>query len=76
MSDIEKVIKKIQELIPQAPSKWADMIAERMGKSTSMVHMYARGEKGLRNGGAIEVLKHIKTIIQEEAEEIKKLIAS
>lgn len=75
MSNIEKVIEKIQELIPSAPSKWAELVAEKMGKSKSMVREYARGDKGLRTGGPIEVLKHLKTIIREETERIDELTA-
>ena len=75
MNDIDKVIQKIEELIPTAPSSWAEIISERMGKSTTMIRNYASGEKGLRTNGPIEVLRHLKAIIKERKEIIEKLTA-
>ena len=75
MNDIDKVINKIEELIPEAPSAWAEIIAEKMGKSTAMIRNYARGEKGLRTDGPLEVLRHLKAIIKKRKEIIEKLIA-
>lgn len=72
---IQPVIDKIQELIPQAPSDWADTIAGLMGKSVSSVRQYATGIKGIRSDKPLLVLEHLKNIVAERQKQIKKLTA-
>lgn len=73
MNDIEKVINRIQELIPQAPSNWVKIVADRMGKSEASIRGYATGTKHPRSEKPIEVLKHLRAIIEERRLEIEKL---
>jgi hypothetical protein len=70
----EQLIKTIQEKMPEAPHNWAEIVAEKMGKSVASVYAYARGEKGMRKGYPREVLKHLNQIIKEDQNETKKVL--
>jgi len=69
-----KVIEKIKELIPQAPSNWAATIGEQMGKTPDSVYKYARGHRGRRLGYTAEVLIQLQKIVETENERIENLI--
>jgi transcriptional regulator with XRE-family HTH domain len=72
---IKEALDKINKLKDEAPRDWAEQIAKRMGKSVSTVRDYANGaSKGIRNGGTLEVLKHLNDLISERNKEIKKEI--
>jgi hypothetical protein len=70
---MNQIKKKINLLLPEAPTNWADLIALKMGKSASSVRAYVRGEKGLRNGHSITVLKLLIEIVDERRAEIENL---
>ena len=72
---IQPVIDKIQELIPLAPSDWAEIIAAKIGKSVNSVREYARGSKGLRTDGPLLVLENMKILVAERENKIKKITA-
>lgn len=67
------VIKKITELIPDAPRNWATLVSERTGYSYSYVIEIKSGKKG--KDAALKVLKHLREIVDERNKEIKKLTA-
>jgi hypothetical protein len=71
----EEIIEKIKELIPQAPSYWADSIAGKMNKSTDSVYAYARGDRGIRAGYHKEVLRLLKELVAEENKRTKELLS-
>ena len=71
----DEVLKKIQELIPKAPSSWKDSIAAHMGKSTESITKYVAGGRGMKSGYHKEVLRHLKELVAEENERTKKLLS-
>ena len=72
---LQPVIEKIQELIPLAPSDWAEKVAILMGKSVSSVRQYATGAKGIRKDSPLIVYRYLKAIVAEREKEIKKEIS-
>jgi|GEM_PF-7105784 len=70
----EQLISKIQEKMPEAPHNWAEIVAEKMGKSVASIYAYARGEKGMRKGYPREVLRHLNQIIEEDKNETLKVL--
>lgn len=69
------VLEKIQKLLNDAPHDWAERIADKMGKCPGSVYAYSKGERGLRKGYHIEVLKQLTEMVKEKEREIKKLTA-
>ena len=69
------IIQKISELIPEAPHDWAKIIAKKMGKTEVSIYAYARGERGLRRGYPLQLLKHLNKLIAERNQEIEKITA-
>lgn len=71
----DKIIDKIQELIPLAPEDWVKQIADLMGCSEGSVYAYVRGDRGSRTGNHKTVLLHLKTLVDKEQKKIKKLLS-
>ena len=71
----QQVVRKISELKEQVPSDWAERISEKMGKSPESVWAYARGERGVRKGCHLQVLRYLTAIHKEHMREIQKLTA-
>jgi hypothetical protein len=69
------VLEKIQKLLNNAPHDWADRIAAKMGKGTGSIYAYSKGERGVRRGYPVEVLRHLTEMVKEKEKEIKKLTA-
>ncbi|HKI90118.1 MAG TPA: hypothetical protein VKA38_13900 [Draconibacterium sp.] len=69
------IIRKISELIPEAPHDWAKIIAKKMGKTEVSIYAYARGERGLRRGYPLQLLKHLNELVIEKEQEIEKITA-
>lgn len=74
MTTKDPVLVRIQELIPLAPSNWAEIAAREMGKSTNSIYAYSTGRRGMKKGYHKEVLRIINRLVEEEQAEIKKLI--
>lgn len=74
------ISKKIAALAKKAPSDWAEQIAVLMGrKSVQSIYYYAAGQRGVKKGYPLEVLKHLNRIVQEKdkrtEKELKKIKA-
>jgi len=69
-----EILKRIKELIPDAPYFWKETIATKMGKSTESVTKYVTGGRGMKVGHHKEVLRLLKEIVEEENQRIKKLL--
>jgi hypothetical protein len=67
------VIKKINELIPQAPRNWATVVSKKTGFSYSYVIQIKSGDKG--KDAALVVLKALIEIVEKRKREIEKLTA-
>lgn len=67
------VLKKINELIPQAPRNWATLVSKKTGFSYSYVIQIKSGDKG--KDAAIVVLKALIDVVEKRNAEIKKLTA-
>jgi hypothetical protein len=67
------ITQKIAEQIPHAPHDWAKRIAKKMGKTEVSIYAYARGERGMRRGYPLELLKHLNKLIVEKKQKIEKL---
>jgi hypothetical protein len=67
------VVKKINELIPQAPRNWATVVSKKTGYSYSYVIQIKSGEKG--RDAAIIVLKALIDVVDKRKREIEKLTA-
>jgi hypothetical protein len=74
--NIQPVFDKIKEIKanPLLPRNWVKLIAKRTGKSETIIRQYVLGAKNVPDG-PIEVLEHLKAIISEKEEKIKKLTA-
>lgn len=68
----KQIVKKINVLKTQVPRNWAGKVAERMNKSIPCVYAYSRGERGVKSGYPLQVLKHLLTIKEETEIEIEK----
>jgi len=71
----EDVLQKISELIPQAPGYWVDVISAKMKVTRASVYYYVNGQRGLRKGRHLEVLRLLIELIEKENKGIAKLIA-
>jgi len=73
--DIKKALEAIAELKKQVPEDWAIVIGAKMNKAPNTVRAYSLGERGVRNGAYLEVLKHLTVMVAERNEIIKQLTA-
>lgn len=67
------VIKKINELIPEAPGNWATLVSKKTGYSYSYVIQIKSGDKG--KDAALIVLKALIEVVDKRKREIEKLTA-
>ena len=67
------IINRISELIPTVNKDWAEVIGRKMQKEPGTIRAYARGKRGVRSGHHLQVLKHLKTLYEENNAEIEKL---
>jgi hypothetical protein len=70
----KEILIKIKELRQIAPLLWVDEIALKMGKSTSSIYAYCRGDRGTKIGAHKTVYILLKEIIERENEKTLKLI--
>lgn len=75
MENQDDVIKKIQELLPQAPPNWAFVIAGKMKNTPDMVRRISKGQRGKRKGLHRYVLRTLIELIEKEQDANRKLIA-
>lgn len=75
INEKEEILKKISELIPQAPIYWAASIAVLMGKKQKTIYAYANGERGVRSGHHKHVLLYLKEMVAEEKKLTQKLLS-
>ena len=59
------ILNSITTLIPKLNNNWADVISQRMSKSPQTIRAYARGERGIKSGRHISLLKEMKTLYVE-----------
>ncbi len=71
---MEAVLQQIHEKIKKAPHNWAELVADKMGKSEVTIYAYANGTRGLRRGYPVEVLKHLNLIVADRESEIEKVL--
>lgn len=69
------IVQKISELKKEVPSDWAERIAKDMQKSVTLIRYYALGQRGIKKGYPLEVLKRLTVIHKNHISEIKKLTA-
>ena len=65
MSLYQPIIEKIKEIIAELPTNWAEEAGEIMGVESYVIRSYARGDRGIRNGKATELLKILKEMRSE-----------
>lgn len=70
---LNPVVKKIQELIPDAPRNWATLVSKKTGYSYSYIIEIKAGNKG--KDAAITVLKALIDVVDKRKREIEKLTA-
>ena len=74
MTDL--IFIRIKELIPKVNRNWAIIIGNKMQKTPNTIRAYSRGERGIKSGNHVLLLKHLTTLERENAEEIKELTNS
>jgi hypothetical protein len=70
----DEVLRKIQELIPQAPYGWRYIISVKMGKSIESVNKYAVGKRGMTKSYHKDVLRILSDLVEKENRRLRLLI--
>lgn len=71
----DAILEKIQELIPEAPEYWKNIVATKMGRSIESVNKYIDGSRGIKSGQHKEVLRLLKVLVEEEKLRVEKLLS-
>ena len=62
---IETATEAVKELIKEAPDDWAQQVGAKMGKKATTIKSYVSGERGKRNKNIVQVLFHLKPIVDD-----------
>lgn len=69
------VLNQIKELKNKhLPGNWAEQAAPIMKKKPGTIRAYARGDRGIRKGQHIQLLKALRIVHAQHEESVNKLI--
>lgn len=69
-----EIVLKISKLKKEVPNDWAERIGKQLNKSPTLIRYYSRGERGVKKGYPLQVLKHLTAYHTLHQLEIKSFI--